>query len=209
MYDLEKLREDIDMRKILPYIVSSDEIKYAGATMYVKCVSGLHTETRIEHNAVSEKYCHCFSCGENYDAFSYIKKYYENQGFSLTFSEICEKIGDALGGADYYTTEEKTHKKNSTLLSKISKEDMKVIGISTTTGKNTPSLIELYETDPEKILQLLRDRAYEKMLKYGALSERLENKKLREAYAELHKKCREIYENLGGTEKSMVTLFRL
>ena len=79
-YNLERLREDIDMRKIIPYILSSDEFRYSGSTMYCKCVSGLHSETKIEHNAVSEKYCHCFSCGENNDAFSYIQKYYAMQG---------------------------------------------------------------------------------------------------------------------------------
>ncbi len=207
MYDLERLREDIDMRKILPYILSSDEIRYSGATMYCKCVSGLHSETRYEHNAVSEKYCHCFSCGETHDAFSYIKKYYELQGFSLSFSEICEKIGDALGGADYYVTEQKKVKKKSNPI--LLSEELKVIGMSSASGRNTPSLLEMYEENPEKIKKLLIDRAYERMLKYGALSEQLENETLREKYTDLYKQSRDIYEKLGGTEKSMVALFRL
>ena len=181
MYDLERLRDDIDMKKILPYILSSDEFRYSGSTMYAKCVSGLHSETRIEHNAVSEKYCHCFSCGETHDAFSYIKKYYELQGFALSFSEICEKIGDALGGADYYMTEQKVRKKSNPVLS-LSKEELQIIGLSSVSGRNTPSLQDMYEEEPEKIKKLVISRAYERMLKYGALSEQLENTKLRDKY---------------------------
>ena len=206
MYDLERMREDIDMRKILPYILSRDEYRYSGSTMYCKCVSGLHPETRIEHNAVSEKYCHCFSCGENEDAFSYIKKYYAQQGFSLSFSEVCEKIGDALGGADLYKTNEKLQKKRKLPLTT---EKLNLIGIYTGNRKNSPSILDMYVEEPEKIKNLLKDRAYETMMKYKTLSEQLDNVELSQRYLELYQECRDIYEELGGEEKSMVTLFRL
>ena len=208
MYDLDKMREDIDMRKILPQILSSSEIKYAGSTMYAKCVSGLHDETRIEHNAVSKKYCHCFSCGENQDAFSYIKKYYEQQGFSLSFSEICEKIGDALGGADYYKTDEKKISKKTNLLN-LSTEELRIIGIINASGKDVPTLCTMLEKEPEKTKELVLKRAHESMNKYKALSEQLEEENLRQKYIELYQKCREIYEKLGGSEKGMVLLFRI
>ncbi len=203
MYDLDLLRADIDMKKILPYILSSDEIRYAGSTMYAKCVSGLHSETRIEHNAVSEKYCHCFSCGESYDAFEYVKRYYEQMGMTLSFSEICEKIGDALGGSDYYVTDKKEIKKEKSLLTP---EELKTIGIISSTKKGVPNL-NLLDKDKQK--ELLQKRAYESMMKYKALSEQVNDEKLREEYIELYKKCREIYENLGGSNNSMVTLFRI
>ena len=205
MYDLERLRDDINLKLILPQILSPDEISYAGSTMYCKCVSGLHDETKVEHNAVYEKTCHCYSCGENHDAFTYIKKYYENQGSPLSFSEICEKIGDAMGGADFYVTDKKIKKKNLPL----SQEELQIIGISSTSGRNTPSLALLYEKSPEKVKNILLQKAHEKMLKYRALGERVEEERLRQTYIELYQKCREIYENLGGSEKSMVALFRI
>lgn len=205
MYDLEKLRNDIDMRKILPNIVSSNEINHLGSTMYAKCVSGLHEETRYEHNAVSEKYCHCFSCGETHDAFSYIKKYYELQGFSLSFSEICEKIGDAMGGADYYKTDDKNIKRKNNLLD-LSPEELRIIGMSNSSSVGAPSLNEMMEKNPQT-KELVKKRAFESMTKYKLLTSQLKDKKLRETYMELYKKCRDIYEKLGGEENDMIMLF--
>ena len=205
MYNLERMREDIDLKRIIPYIVSSDEIRYAGSTMYCKCVSGLHSETRIEHNAVSEKFCHCFSCGESNDAFSYIKKYYAQQGLNISFSEICEKIGDALGGADLYVTDTVGKKKKMILTT----EEMELIGVHTGGKKGSPSLLIMYGEEPEKIKKLLKDRAYESMMKNRVLSEQVDLPELKKKYLELYQKCRDIYEVLGGEEKSIVSLFRL
>lgn len=205
MYDLDALKADVNLKKILPEILSYDEIKYAGSTMYAKCVSGLHTESQINHCAVSEKYCHCFSCGETYDAFEYIKKYYEQQGFSLKFAEICEKIGDALGGADYYKTDRKPVKK---VEMPLTQEEFSVIGLHTSSKKGAPSLQKMYEDNPEETKELILKRAYESMMKYKTLSEQLD-KPLSDKYLELFQKARDIYEELGGEERPVRMLFKL
>jgi len=204
MYDLEALKADINLKKILPAILSYDEIKYAGSTMYCKCVSGLHEESQYNHNAVSEKYCHCFSCGETYDAFEYIGKYYEQQGINLKFAEICEKIGDALGGASYYITDKKVKK----IELPLSQEELSIIGLHTSSKKGAPSLQKLYEEAPKKTEELIKQKAYESMMKYKVLSEQLESP-LSEQYLEMYKQAKEIYEKLGGEEKTVVRLFRV
>ena len=172
--------------------------------MYVKCVSGLHSETKIEHNSVSEKFCHCFSCNETYDIFTYLKKYYEMQNLSYSFSDICRAIGDALGGASYYETEEKELQKHPFPLTK---EECAIIGISTSSKKNTPNIYGMYEEEPKKIKNLVKKIAYESMNRYKILSEQVEDVNLREKYNELYKKSREIYEKLGGDNQKNVNLF--
>lgn len=204
MYNLERLREDIDLRKILPSILSYDEIKYSGSTMYAKCVSGTHSESKIEHNAVTPKYCHCFSCGETYDAFTYISKYYELQGLNLSFAEICEKIGDALGGASYYEEEGKIKKTKLPL----TQEELQIIGLSTSASREAPSLAKLYEENPNKIKYLIKQRAYESMIRNKNLSEEVEDPALQSEYRKLYNQCRDIYQKLGGTDKRNVTLFK-
>ena len=205
MYDLDALKADINLKKILPSILCYDEIKYAGSTMYCKCVSGLHEESQYNHCAVSEKYVHCFSCGANYDAFEYIKKYYEQQGFNLKFAEICEKIGDALGGATYYKTDKKAVKK---VEMPLTAEEFAVIGIHTSSKKGAPSLQKMYEEAPRKTKDLIRDKAYESMIKYKALAEQLD-KPLSERYLELYRQARDIYEKLGGENSPTVRLFKV
>ena len=207
MYDLDRMREDINLKKILPYILSSDEIRYTGSTMYCKCVSGLHSETRYEHNAVSEKMCHCFSCGETYDAFTYIKKYYALQGFNLSFQEICEKIGDALGGSEMYIVNDDKPINREKL--PLTNEELNLIGIHVSSKKYVPSLLEMYTDEPKKITKLLMKRAYESMMKYKSLSEQLENRTLAAKYMEMYKDCKEIYQKLGGEEESSIILFKL
>ena len=101
-YDVERMKADLSMPAVIRYVCDSSEVKHAGATMFCKCVSGLHDESQYNHNAVYEKKTHCYTCGENYDAFEYVKRYYEMQGRSLTFSEVCEIVAESLGGAERY-----------------------------------------------------------------------------------------------------------
>ena len=119
-------------------------------------------------------------------------------------TDICRAIGDALGGASYYETEEKELQKHPFPLTK---EECAIIGISTSSKKNTPNIYGMYEEEPKKIKNLVKKIAYESMNRYKILSEQVEDVNLREKYNELYKKSREIYEKLGGDNQKNVNLF--
>ena len=159
-YDIERMKADINMPAVIKYICSSDEIHNAGSTMFCLCVSGIHKETQFNHNAVYEKKTHCYTCNENYDAFEFVKKYYEMKGVTLSFQEVCEKVGDALGGADMYVISGEYHKKEESLLSK---EELEALRLSSYTNTY---LLQISEEERKK---LLRDRSREMMEKYKNL----------------------------------------
>lgn len=159
-YDIERMKADINMPAIIGYVCSSDEIHNAGSTMFCLCVSGLHKETQFNHNAVYEKKTHCYTCNENYDAFEFVKKYYEMHGVTLSFQEVCEKVGDALGGADMYIVSGEYHKKEEALLSK---EELEALRLSSYANSY---LLQLPE---EERKTLLRDRSREIMEMYKNL----------------------------------------
>ena len=159
-YDIERMKADINMPAVIKYICSNDEIHNAGSTMFCLCVSGIHKETQFNHNAVYEKKTHCYTCNENYDAFEFVKKYYEMKGVTLSFQEVCEKVGDALGGADIYVISGEYHKKEESLLSR---EELEALRLSSYTNTY---LLQISEEERKK---LLRDRSREMMEKYKNL----------------------------------------
>ena len=159
-YDVERIKREISMPSLIRHICDSSEIHMAGTTMFCKCVSGLHQESQYNHNAVYEKKTHCYTCGENYDAFEFVKKYYEMKGVTLSFQEVCEKVGDALGGADIYVISGEYHKKEELLLSR---EELEALRLSSYTNTY---LLQISEEERKK---LLRDRSREMMEKYKNL----------------------------------------
>ena len=109
-----------------------------------------------------------------------------------------------MGGASYYITDKKVKK----IELPLSQEELSIIGLHTSSKKGAPSLQKLYEETPKKTEELIKQKAYESMMKYKVLSEQLESP-LSEQYLEMYKQAKEIYEKLGGEEKTVVRLFRV
>jgi hypothetical protein len=205
-YDLEKLKADINMAQIVKYVCNSDELYRSGSTLYCKCVSGQHSETHCNHNAVYEKSTHCYTCGENYDAFSYVKNYYLQQGEDLSFPQICEKIGEALGGAEEYRIKGNPVKKEEEEILPLTQEELITIGIHNPNSKNLPNLQELYKINPEDVRNMLLKKAYEKMI-FCANQAKEHEDPLRTGFLETYQEVREIYEKLGGKTQKVIRLF--
>lgn len=100
-YDLDKLREDANAFDVAEAI--GMQMYKAGSTWYVECVSGLHSETKINHNQLRKNGCHCYSCGKNYDVIGMVMAYYENVEKSpITFKEACGIVADTCGAREDY-----------------------------------------------------------------------------------------------------------
>ena len=182
-YDTERMKRDISMPSLIRHICSSDEIGRAGNTMFCVCVSGLHKETKYNHNAVYDKKTHCYTCGENYDAFEFVKKYYEMHGTELSFQEVCGIVGEALGGADLYAVSGEYRKKEEIL----SKEELEAMRLSPCAD---PYLLKMQEEERKK---LLRDRSREMMEMYEKMI-RL-HPELAEVFMRKLSTVRRVYEN--------------
>jgi len=205
-YDLERLKSDINMAQIVRYICSEDELYRSGSTLYCKCVSGQHSETHCNHNAVYEKSTHCYTCGENFDAFSYVKNYFLLQGEDLSFPQICEKIGDALGGAEEYLLKGNVPSKKEEILLPLTAEELIAIGIYNPGAKELPKLQDIYKIDPETIRYMLMERADERMRFYEGIFNDYKEP-LRTEILNKYREVREIYEKLGGKPKRIIRLF--
>ena len=161
-YDVERLQREISMPSLIRYICDSSEIHKTGTTMFCKCVSGLHQESQYNHNAVYEKKTHCYTCGVNYDAFEYVRKYYEMEGRSLSFSEVCEKVAESLGDVENYV-----------LRGEIKKEERVIPKDILFTLRLSPKAEEYLKTLTEdERKRFLRERSREMEKYYGKLGEK-------------------------------------
>lgn len=100
-YDLDKLREEANAFDVAEAI--GMQMYKAGSTWYVECVSGLHSETKINHNQLRKNGCYCYSCGKKYDVIGMVIAYYENVvGSPISFKEACGIVADTCGAREDY-----------------------------------------------------------------------------------------------------------
>ncbi len=96
IWDLERLVNDADSFRIVDSL--GIEKRRSGATTYVRCPSGSHSETRINHAKLFKNGCKCFSCGECYSSYGMAKAYMENiLGMSASHDEICRILAESAG----------------------------------------------------------------------------------------------------------------
>ena len=105
-WDLDRLMSDANAFDVAERI--GIRKKRAGSTYYIECVSGTHSETRLNHCQIFRDGCHCYSCGASHNTYGMVKEYYSNVvGRSLDHDEICSIIADTCGGEDRYIIRDK------------------------------------------------------------------------------------------------------
>ena len=68
-YDIERIKRDAYCR----IVAASIGMKVNG--QFCECVSGIHSETQINHCSLTKEYYHCFSCGDAGDVVTMVRKY--------------------------------------------------------------------------------------------------------------------------------------
>lgn len=121
-YDVDRLRADANAFDVASAI--GMEIRRTGSVVYTECVSGEHSETRINHNQLFVGGCHCYSCGAHYDVFEMVMRY-----CNVSFYEACGIIADVCGLRENYIIKSEPGKsvKPVTL---FSKEELEALGWS-------------------------------------------------------------------------------
>ena len=168
-YDVAALKEAANCRDVAEFI----GMRVSGK--YCECVSGLHSETQLNHCAIYHDHIYCFSCGANMNVIKMVMGYYENVlGNPITYTEACRIVGDACGGSELYLTDGRQTK--ATARPPFDRADMKTILMDAQPrGEHcmTPSL--LYRLDPDLYMQTVKERALTVKKRAEALIEELGN----------------------------------
>lgn len=211
-YDTKRLFADADARIVVKAIYDKNDYQQSGSTLFCRCPAG-HKETRIDHCAVYKSGCKCFSgsCGARFDTKEIVEKYFEKKGETLSFSEICGKIADAMGGRELYLTSKSDTATRKPQLP-IERSDLEVIGVySPENTPGVPKISSMFEDDPEACKKFLLSRAHQMLDRYDALMASEKNHDLRTEWERRHRITRQIIIKLGGEEeqKKITRLFRL
>lgn len=177
-FDTKRLFDDADARIVVKALFSRDDFRVSGSTLFCRCPEN-HPETALNHCAVYKTGCKCFSCGKSYPTMDMVKKYYENRGENLSFSEICGRIADAIGGKERYLLSGKPDEsKKSTF--PLNNRELSLIGLYSPESKpSVPKLSTLYKQDRRTALFYMKKKAEETLKKYMELSQN-DNEALKE-----------------------------
>ena len=149
-WDTERLLADCDLRMLAPYV--GLRTKKSGSTTYIECMSGLHSESDINHMVCDRNGCYCFSCHGSYDGFSEhndaistIRQFRRVYGGDDSFDAACETIAEFLGGRDRYILSGETGRSQRKGFPYTS-EELTAAGFSGDQASRK-SIRELYERD--------------------------------------------------------------
>ncbi len=196
-YNVEQLREDADCRQVAEYIGMQLNGKFC------ECVSGLHTETQINHCGIYRNHVHCFSCGYDVGVIRMVQDYYTNVlGQTLAYQEACRIVGDACGGSELYL--EQVSGQSSAERIPFSKEELAMIRLDTPYSGNGShlSMQSLYREDRDLFFEIIRQKATEEKNKLESLRSRLGNSPYEAGVKNVIEqrliKIRQLYKKAGG-----------
>lgn len=207
-YNVERLRQDADCRQVAEFIGMQVKGRFC------ECVSGLHTESQLNHCGIYPNHIHCFSCGHDVGVIGMVMDYYQNVlGSPVTYQEACRIVGDACGGSDLYLESSSGNEIAERI--PFSKEDLALLRLDTPySGKGTVhiSMQSLYRENKDLFYQIVRDKASEEMEKLKKLSDSLGNTKaeasIKNVIEQRLVKLREIEKKAGGTV-TILPIFQL
>jgi hypothetical protein len=191
-YDIERIKRDADCR----IVAASIGMKVNG--QFCECVSGIHSETQINHCSLTKEYYHCFSCGDAGDVVTMVRKYYENILASpISIAESCKIIGDVLGGHEYYRREEEDSRKQVEEPPFL-RTELELLGFVQPNYREDilPIKMEqIYSRSKEFYYQLIREKALSEAKRIRILYQILGDSRtpVKDALVDRYKKVKEIY----------------
>ena len=200
-WDTERLIEDADLRVIAPLI--GIPTKKSGNTTYIKCLSGLHKETDINHMVADKDGCFCFTCQCSYNGRSphnnvidTVRQFHHTRDEDDSFDYACEEIAQYLpGGREAYIVEDDGEYRARKRLP-YTTEELSSIGVSSDpvvirtlqdleeAGEAKPLLTDIADEAIRKLKLIydaddyaLADEAARQLTEAGKLYEKLTGKK--------------------------------
>lgn len=160
-WNIDKLNEDSNAFEIAD-ILGMNTNK-CGSVTYVECVSGNHSETKINHCKLFQTGCHCFSCGATYNNFSMVKNYMENiEMRPASVNEICEILFDSIGETNKEEYADDAFCADNKEKFPLNKEDLKLLHICA-----NPKRIKVVSSfDSEKERDMIFDGRSDGYVKY-------------------------------------------
>ena len=206
-YNAERLRADADCRQVAEYIGMQVHGKYC------ECVSGLHSESQINHCGIYPNHVHCFSCGYDRGVINMVQDFYKNNlGTPITYQEACRIVGDACGGSDLYL-EQSTGEIPERI--PIDKKELALLKLDTPySGKESVhiSMQGLYRENKDLFFRIIREKAEEEQKKLKSLEDQLGNSaaeaSIRNVIEQRLIRLQEI-EKKAGVKVSILPVFKL
>lgn len=203
-YDTKRLFADADARIIVRALWRKEDYRQAGSTLFCRCPSG-HKETHIDHCAVYQDGCKCFSCGARFGLREMVESYYEGK----TFPEICGMIADVLGGREFYMTDKSSPARKKVQLP-FTMSELETIGIySPENVAGVPKMSVFYEDEPKTCILFIKRRAKEYLERYDYLRANETNNDLREEFERRYRLTKQLLERLGEKIETAQRLFKL
>lgn len=200
----DRLKADADCRCVAEFI----GMRRHG--QFCECVSGLHTETQLNHCAIYKDRIHCFSCGDNQDVFGMVRGYYANiLGSPIGMQDALRIVGDALGGHEMYM--ESGTVANTAEQLPFTKEELSLIGLSDPKSGGL-TMGALYREDKALYMTMVQENARQTLVRIEELKGRLGSSDfevaLRSALDVRYTDVRRIFKKAGG-KKSLPQMFKL
>ena len=198
-FDAGALHEAADCREVARFIGMRTDGRFC------ECVSGLHSESQMNHCAIYKDHIHCFSCGDNRDVVGMVRGYYQNVlGTPIGYQDALKIIGDACGGYDLYL-EEGTYRPVEPM--PFTREEMALIGLDAQpagdmAGARPKNLAALYHANRPLFLALVRENAEDQLERIRALLAALGKSqtevRVRLELESRQARIRKLYEKVGG-----------
>lgn len=196
-WDVRRLLADCDLRQLAPYV--GIRTKRSGSTTFIECLSGMHSESDINHMVCDHNGCYCFTCHASYDglsehndAISTVRQFRRITGGDDSFDAACETIAEFLGNRDRYILSDTNGKRQKVF--PLSEEEMETAGFQPTARR---TLQNLYQNDEAFVLSVLLNKLEEMTGKLKSVS-RAEDAALSDAASERLAEVRKIYGKLSS-----------
>lgn len=129
MLDRERIRNDADAIAVVEYNRNSIRSVKKGSTLYIECPAHMEVlgkkDEKLGNCIVYRNGCYCMACHTRLNPVEIVKK-----SMNLSWQEAYRNVADAMGGSEFYETNEvKSTKSRTDPHLFLSEEEAAIIGV--------------------------------------------------------------------------------